>query len=878
MNKIKKLLPFFITGSAISLAPLVSCKSNTTEEFAFEFNGINCTIEGQHSFTKKIQKGQFVKFIVIPDADCFLSETQQLPEGVEWNFAEHSLTIYGMDKPYTVSVSAIPSSSYFEFNYDEINSTATVISYIGTQTNVSIPKTVIKDDKTYTVTAIGDNVFKQKQDISLVDIPDSVLTIGNNAFENCTDLEQINIANSVTTIGKQAFMGCQKLRNVTIPNSVQTIGEQAFKQCIGLFSIKISDSVTAIANETFHGCIALNEVTLPNQLISIGTKAFQDDQQLKSIAIPDTTTTIDSDAFNGCVRLNSITFGKSISKIGDRAFLECNKLTELVFPSSLTQLGEKSFSSCDELQSITFTNPTNDEIETVIGRESFSQCEKLSSVEFSNSITTIGQLSFSGCSNLFSITIPNSVTLIDTAAFIHCETLASVIIGDGVTTIGTNAFNDCSALAYVSIGKSVNTIGQGAFQSCDALTDYSGPSTTPGFKFAGDATDWMMVNRATDWHLSTTATLIQCNDQTVSLDLQPDQSIKYAYNDANNTATVTGIEGEHASIYIPKSVTYNDKTYTVTQIGSAAFQNNNDVKSVFLPNTITHIGDYAFERAESLESINIPNSVTSLGKYVFRHTALTSVKLPNSLTSISERAFNSCGNLVSIVIPSSIKSIGSYALADCGKLTNTSGPQGCAGIQFDGMYWGFIGINRNSNWLELTDTDIVKCNDFNIPYNSVPNANLKYQYNEDQTAYVYEDSGSDDSIVYMPKTVKHDDKVYTVTKVQTNGFADHTNLALILLPDSITTFGQSAFSGCSTLTSINIPTSVTKIEDTAFYYCSVLTNVYLQHLTPPTLGITVFGSCPPELKFHIKQGTKDLYLAAEGWKEFAADDFIEDLY
>jgi len=45
------------------------------------------------------------------------------------------------------------------------------------------------------------------------------------------------------------------------------------------------------------------------------------------------------------------------------------------------------------------------------------------------------------------------------------------------------------------------------------------------------------------------------------------------------------------------------------------------------------------------------------------------------------------------------------------------------------------------------------------------------------------------------------------------------------IPDSVTSIGYSAFSGCSSLTSITIPDSVTSIGSSAFRGCSSLTTV-----------------------------------------------------
>ena len=47
----------------------------------------------------------------------------------------------------------------------------------------------------------------------------------------------------------------------------------------------------------------------------------------------------------------------------------------------------------------------------------------------------------------------------------------------------------------------------------------------------------------------------------------------------------------------------------------------------------------------------------------------------------------------------------------------------------------------------------------------------------------------------------------------------------LVIPDSVTSIGDYAFSGCSGLTSITIPDSVNFIGSYAFYYCSKLKNI-----------------------------------------------------
>ena len=91
------------------------------------------------------------------------------------------------------------------FTYEVKNGTATLTSYIGTATEVTVPSEI----DGYAVTALGDSLFKDK-DVTSVTLPASVTSIGWFAFYGCDQLQTVTLGEAVSTIGYAAFDGCPK--------------------------------------------------------------------------------------------------------------------------------------------------------------------------------------------------------------------------------------------------------------------------------------------------------------------------------------------------------------------------------------------------------------------------------------------------------------------------------------------------------------------------------------------------------------------------------------------------------------------------------------------------------------------------------------------
>ena len=149
--------------------------------------------------------------------------------------------------------------------------------------------------------------------------------------------------------------------------------------------------------------------------------------------------------------------------------------------------------------------------------------------------------------------------------------------------------------------------------------------------------------------------------------------INYELNaEARQATVIQKSSGKYSGeVVIPESVEHEGAAYSVTSIGSSAFEGCSGLTSVTIGNRVTSIGKRAFYNCTRLTLVTIPNSVTSIENHAFYNCSrLTSVTIGNSVTSIGPVAFGNCSGLTSVTIPNSVTSIGSDAFGYCSGLTS----------------------------------------------------------------------------------------------------------------------------------------------------------------------------------------------------------------
>lgn len=109
----------------------------------------------------------------------------------------------------------------------------------------------------------------------------------------------------------------------------------------------------------------------------------------------------------------------------------------------------------------------------------------------------------------------------------------------------------------------------------------------------------------------------------------------------------------------------------VLEIGSSAFYNHAEIKSIVLPSAIEKIGFQSFYNCSRLETLIIPDTVTVIEDRAFMNcSGIKSIEMSVALESLGENAFYGCSFLNSIELPFTLKTIEGYAFENCYSLTS----------------------------------------------------------------------------------------------------------------------------------------------------------------------------------------------------------------
>ena len=496
---------------------------------------------------------------------------------------------------------------------------------------------------------------------------------------------------------------------------------------------------------------------------------------------------------------------KGITSIGKGAFYNCRNLVSISIPKGVTSIGESAFMGCDNLTSISIPEGV-----TSIGKGAFYNCSNLVSISIPKGVTSIGESAFEGCANLTSISIPEGVTSIGESAFYECRNLVSISIPEGITSIEGSLFSRCNKLTSISIPEGVISIGDEAFRACGELTSINVPESVTSigegaFSVCSNLTSISIPEGVTNIGEGAFSACSRLINIEVNRNNKSYRSENNCIIEQTQNVLVAGCK----TSVIPEGV---------TSIGDYAFYSCDELTSVNIPEGVTSIGDYAFSDCDGLTSVNIPEGVLSIGKGAFVSCSeLTNVSISSGVVSMGDNVFNACCKLTSINIPEGVTSIGNNAFDGCRELTNINIPESVTSIGNQAFYgcYRLTSISIPERVTSIGNQAFSAC--YSLVSIIVDKNNKNYR--SENNCII--DCEQNKLVIGCNATVIPEG----ITSIGESAFCGCDGLTSVNIPEGVTSIGDYAFDRCRELTNINIPESVTSIGNQAFYGCSKLTKI-----------------------------------------------------
>ena len=682
--------------------------------------------------------------------------------------------------------------------------------------------TVLKCDNSYSgsininvgVKKISEYAFYGAENVSKIDLPNSVETIGEYAFYGCSGITELIIPNAVGTIGDYALYDCKSLRSITIGSSVSEIGIGVFYNCAQLKSIK-SLAVTApilkgnmVTSTSNSGVLTVPEGCSEAYAAWMGTDSGylgcynwsckEDNEYILEGGVYytiDGTTAIGWDGSQSTITIKSGT-----TAIAEKAFFKALALESVVIPESVTTIGNYAFAYCTGLTEVTIPNSV-----TSIGNEAFRDCSGVKKITIGTGLNKISQYSLGNLSSLEEVHILNPVMPSGFAnAFINAANNVLLFVPNGSKS-SYSSMSQLSSAFWTCLEEGNYMLENGIYYSADGLN-----ILVAGKKIKGTAT---------------------IKNGVVNID---ERAFRYC----------TDI----IEIIIPNSV---------TNIGNYAFNYCTSLKTIEIPDMAT-INNGLFQYCSSLETVKLPKTMSVINQYMFYNcTSLKNIIIPESVTKIDSYAFSGCSGLTEITIPAAVTSIGTSAFSSCTNLNRITSlattapnlssncfykvknngllyvPVGCTDAYATWMGTGsyYLGVYK---WLCLEEGGYTFENGI--------------YYSADGKTIIGHDGAVSGEV-----TIKDG-----VTSIPDKLFYGCTGITEVIIPNSVKSIGQSAFYGCTGLIALNLGDGVQVIGNDAFRNCSGLTGELNIPESVTSIGTYAFYGCKGIKVISFEEGVNEI--------------------
>ena len=548
-------------------------------------------------------------------------------------------------------------------------------------------------------------------------------------------------------------------------------------------------SIATLPAHTFDGCGYLKSINLPS-LTSLSDNLFTGCSTLTSLAIGNWSNATDNE-------------GLDMAVIPSGCFQNCSNLTNLYF-TNVAEVKGWSFEGCTSMTTFPIKSCQEDK-DVEIGQNAFNNTKLTGNIVLPKGIATIKGSSFASCKDMKTITLPITIKSVDPEFDINSTALTHIYMeGDNAEVNFNNYYLTSGGILYVINGsnlmvarcpianpepivipaiiseKAVTEIGAKAFHDC-AMT---GITLAEGLLKIDDAA------------------FINCkalNSLTIPASVT-DIATNFV-NECQALATLSVATG-NTKYYTSNNITYTkretDSYYNIFRVPEAATFDNGvlDLSNINDAEHVTGVGKEAFHGVKNAETIKLPDAITALADECFKQCGVKTFYVPKSLT---EEGF------------------GLAPFSECDNLTQFAPPS----TQLDHFYIDQYGILYNKEYNKLFKVP----NNYELKFNDESRKGTFdiFHFVKEVQACAFEGV----------KNIKTVNFTQGIKKVPHRCFYNAKSVETVLIPNSVTEFGQDAFMGSSVKNVIVLTTTETapKSQNANFNSFYGINNEFEIHLS-----------------------------------------------
>ena len=705
----------------------------------------------------------------------------------------------------------------------------------------------------------------------------------------------------VTSIAPDAFKENTNIVSVTVPSTIKEIGESAFADCDNLKTVTIEGDENSESIKIAEKAFDNSPIETLNQNRDTDCTPFDNKTSLKNVTIGENVKSLTEGAFEGCDNIDNIEFQGTTPPAGiDNAFSKETKenATVTVPTENFKEYRNELGGDFDNIEPETpiVKSENGIEYEIVFGKTEEEDTVKVTG----GNPDTDGNLTIETEIEIDGKKYP--VTAIEPDAFKDNTEIKSVTVPSTVKEIGEGAFEGCDNIDNIEFQGTTPPAGIDNAFSKETKENAKVTVPTENFKEYRNELGGDFDNLEPEKPLVKTENGIE-------------YEIVFGKTEEEDTVKVTGGNPDtDGNLTIEEEIEIDGKKYPVTTIEPDAFKDNTEIKSVTVPSSLKEIGEGAFEGCDNIDNIEFQGTTPPAGidnafsKETKENAKVTvpdeskeayeeaigdefqdiepaggvtetidgivykvnkesdenevtvvgstdelsgNVTIPETVTidgveytvtKIEKGAFSGNTDITGVTIPDTVTEIGEGAFGNCGNLKTVIVGSGVTSLE--GVFTGSENIEKVIapetviEGAELPDGTVT----ITYPEGGEPELSGDLLISEGENGNELVSVPSDTREIVIPDNV---------TKIGNGAFIGCTELETITIPNHVESIGESAFRGCESLKEVEIGTNVATIGREAFKGCSALTEIALHS------GITEIGE-----EAFANSGLTKVYLGA----------------